>query len=282
MGFRFHRPYHVSPITRTIVVDHRILPLDADPTALTFRSARHRIMCEIPTDARDLNENEAGGQASQTTMRMVATSPPAGLAAASLPPLATAAAVKPCRRPGIRSPPAEIPSFGFLRMVMQRDRSSTRPRAGLTEIEPDLEEDPHDRWRTNGVSAEDFIYGEYDGHHTYHEGHEGLISWLFLPAVIAGLAYHVPSLRRSDACLRCPWQGEYLYIGAALFVVIFCAIEMGKPDKPHNFEPQIYNMDRAARDKLIADYNSMDIWDFNEKYGELWDFTVKRDDIVKL
>lgn len=82
--------------------------------------------------------------------------------------------------------------------------------------------------------------------------------------------------------LKCPWQGEYLYIGAAIFVVIFCAIEMGKPDKPHNFEPQIYNMDRAARDKLIADYNSMDIWDFNEKYGELWDFTVKRDDIVKL
>ncbi|XP_064995517.1 photosynthetic NDH subunit of subcomplex B 5, chloroplastic isoform X2 [Musa acuminata AAA Group] len=261
MGFRFHRPNHKS----------------------------HRIMCEIPTLARDLNDNEEGGEADQNKMGMVATSPPAALAAASLPPLATAVAVKPFRRLGIRAPPAETPSLGFLRMGMQRDRSSTRPRAGLTEIEPDLEEDPHDRWRTNGVSAEDFIYGEYDGHHTYHEGHEGgfweavvaeyqaaepptgfqgLISWLFLPAVTAGLAYHVP--------------GEYLYIGAAIFVVVFCAIEMGKPDKPHNFEPQIYNMDRAARDKLIAEYNSMDIWDFNEKYGELWDFTVKRDDIVKL
>lgn len=72
-----------------------------------------------------------------------------------------------------------------------------------------------------------------------------------------------------------------MYVGAGVFIVIFCAIEMGKPDKPHNFEPQIYNMERGARDKLIADYNSMDIWDFNEKYGELWDFTVKRDDIVK-
>lgn len=60
-------------------------------------------------------------------------------------------------------------------------------------------------------------------------------------------------------------------------MVIFCGIEMGKPDKPHNFEPEIYNMERSARDKLIADYNTMDIWDFNEKYGHLWDFTVKRD-----
>jgi len=72
-----------------------------------------------------------------------------------------------------------------------------------------------------------------------------------------------------------------LYIGAAVFVVVFCVIEMGKPDKPHNFEPEIYNMERGARDKLIADYNTMDIWDFNEKYGDLWDFTVKKDDILK-
>jgi len=77
-------------------------------------------------------------------------------------------------------------------------------------------------------------------------------------------------------------QGEYLYIGAAVFIVVFCIFEMRKPDKPHNFEPEIYMMERSARDKLIADYNSMDIWDFNEKYGELWDFTVNpRDDIVK-
>lgn len=72
-----------------------------------------------------------------------------------------------------------------------------------------------------------------------------------------------------------------MYIGAAIFVAIFCGIEMGKPDKPHNFEPQIYNMERGARDKLIADYNTMDIWDFNEKYGELWDFTVKNEEIIK-
>ncbi|THU62567.1 hypothetical protein C4D60_Mb01t06480 [Musa balbisiana] len=229
-------------------------------------------MFEIPTHARDLNNNEEGGEADQNKMGMVATSPPAALAAASLPPLATAAAVKPCRRLGIRASPAETPSLGFLRMGMQRDRSSTRPRAGLTEIEPDLEEDPHDRWRTNGVSAEDFIYGEYDGHHTYHEGNEGG----FWEAVVAEYQAAEPPTGFQGE------MGEYLYIGAAIFVVIFCAIEMGKPDKPHNFEPQIYNMDRAARDKLIADYNSMDIWDFNEKYGELWDFTVKRDDIVKL
>ena len=33
--------------------------------------------------------------------------------------------------------------------------------------------------------------------------------------------------------------------------------------------------------KLISDYNTMDIWDFNEKYGDLWDFTLKKDDITK-
>ncbi|KAF0925476.1 hypothetical protein E2562_016673 [Oryza meyeriana var. granulata] len=160
----------------------------------------------------------------------------------------------------------------------------------LTEIEPDLREDPIDKWRTNGVSPEDFEYGVYDGHHTYHEtqdkkgfwedvsewyqeaeppqGFQALISWLFPPAIILGMAFNVP--------------GEYLYIGAAVFVVVFCIIEMDKPDKPHNFEPEIYMMERSARDKLIADYNTMDIWDFNEKYGELWDFTVdRRDEIVK-
>lgn len=77
-------------------------------------------------------------------------------------------------------------------------------------------------------------------------------------------------------------KGEYLNIGAALFIIVFCIIEMDKPDKPHNFEPQIYNnMERGALDKLIADYNIMDIWDFDEKYGDLWDFTVKKDDILK-
>ncbi|XP_034685756.1 photosynthetic NDH subunit of subcomplex B 5, chloroplastic [Vitis riparia] len=161
--------------------------------------------------------------------------------------------------------------------------------AGLSEIEPDLNEDPVDRWGTNGISSEDFKYGYYDGHHTYFEGDDkgtfwgaiaedyaavepptgfqGFISWAFLPAIAAGMYFNVP--------------GEYLYIGAALFAAVFCIIEMDKPDKPHNFEPQIYNMERGARDKLIADYNTMDIWEFNEKYGDLWDFTVKKDDIEK-
>ncbi|KAM7485258.1 hypothetical protein LguiA_001267 [Lonicera macranthoides] len=162
--------------------------------------------------------------------------------------------------------------------------------AGLQEIEPDLNEDPKDRWATNGIDEEDFIYGEYDDHHTYHEGHEkkvsfwesvaedyaavgpptgfqGLISWLFLPAVATAMYFNAP--------------GEYLYIGAAVFTVVFCIIEMDKPSEPHNFEPQIYNMERGARDKLISDYNSMSIWEFNEKYGELWDFTVNNEHIVK-
>ncbi|KAL4200065.1 hypothetical protein AMTRI_Chr03g54500 [Amborella trichopoda] len=170
-------------------------------------------------------------------------------------------------------------------------RSITRLNAaGFAEIEPDLVEEKGDRWATNGVSAEDFHYGEYDDHHTYHEGEgekrtfwelvksdydaaeppsgfQGLLAWLFPPAVVAGMAMHV--------------EGEYLFIGAAVFVVIFCAIEIGKPDKPHNFEPEIYNMDRGARDKLIEEYNTMDIWDFNEKYGELWDFTLKNDELIK-
>jgi hypothetical protein len=44
---------------------------------------------------------------------------------------------------------------------------------------------------------------------------------------------------------------------------------------------EIYMMERSAHDKHIEDYNSMDIWDFNKKYGELWDFTVNREDLVK-
>lgn len=55
---------------------------------------------------------------------------------------------------------------------------------------------------------------------------------------------------------------------------------MDKPSEAHNFEPQIYNLETKSRDKLIADYNTMDIWDFNEKYGDLWDFTVTKDDIM--
>ncbi|XP_039043984.1 photosynthetic NDH subunit of subcomplex B 5, chloroplastic-like isoform X1 [Hibiscus syriacus] len=162
--------------------------------------------------------------------------------------------------------------------------------------------------------SEDFKYGEYDGHHTYFEGEEekgtfwgaiaddiqaiepttgfqakslhslllfsyinfvidcfqllaGLLSWLFLPAVAAGMFFNAP--------------GEYLFIGGGVFTIIFCIIEMDKPDKPHHFEPQIYNMERGARAKLINDYNTMSIWGFNEKYGDLWDFTIKKDDITK-
>jgi hypothetical protein len=77
------------------------------------------------------------------------------------------------------------------------------------------------------------------------------------------------------------FQMVYLFIGAGLFTTIFTIIELDKPDQPHNFEPQIYNMERGARDKLIADYNTMSIWDFNEKYGDLWDFTVVKNDITK-
>ncbi|KAK7279308.1 hypothetical protein RJT34_24356 [Clitoria ternatea] len=163
--------------------------------------------------------------------------------------------------------------------------------AGFNEIEPDINEDSRDPYATNGVDADDFLYGIYDGHHTYFEGEQkgtfwgslkeeiaaaepptgfqGLISWLFPPAIIAGVYFNVP--------------GEYLYIGAGLFTIIFCIIEMDKPDKPHHFEPHIYNMERGARDKLINDYNTMNIWEFNEKYGDLWDTTImkEKEDIMK-
>ncbi|CAK9168520.1 unnamed protein product [Ilex paraguariensis] len=179
-------------------------------------------------------------------------------------------------------------SFRFS-MYHSRLSSTRLNAAGFSEIEPDLNEDPIDRWRTNGVEPEDFEYGKWDEHHTYHEGDDkgtfwgsiaedyaaagpptgfqGIISWLFLPAIAIGMYFNVP--------------GEYLYIGAAVYAAIFCIIEMDKPSEPHNFEPEIYNMERGARDKLISDYNTMDIWDFNEKYGDLWDFTVKQDDIIK-
>ena len=182
-------------------------------------------------------------------------------------------------------------SFGVRYRSINNGRIAIRRlnAAGLSDIEPDLNEDPVDRWDNKGVSDDDFVYGVYDGHHTYYEGEDkstfwgsikedyaainpptgfqGLISWLFLPSVALGMYLNVP--------------GEYLYIGAAIFIVIFCIIEMDKPSEAYNFEPQIYNMERGARDKLISDYNTMDIWDFNEKYGDLWDFTVTKDDIMK-
>ncbi|KAI8561212.1 hypothetical protein RHMOL_Rhmol04G0320700 [Rhododendron molle] len=241
-------------------------------------------------------------------------------------------------------------SFGF-GAESQGKRGSTRLNAvGLTEIEPDINEDPKDRWATNGVSAEDFLYGEYDGAHTYHgedeegkhlfpdSGSEHHFGWCLLPnwakmtlqflelfgdmsqkimqrlnplrvsrvstiiadnsICLSNYNYHVcliwfSSISNRVYFMAIPpsnhcWHvfpcsgndtnnGEYLYIGAAVFTVVFCIIEMNKPSEPHNFEPQIYNMERGARDKLIADYNTMDLWDFNEKYGDLWDFTVKKD-----
>ncbi|TKY65178.1 Photosynthetic NDH subunit of subcomplex B 5 [Spatholobus suberectus] len=50
---------------------------------------------------------------------------------------------------------------------------------------------------------------------------------------------------------------EYLYIGAGIFTIIFCIIEMDKPDKPHHFELHIYNMKSGVQDKLMNDYNTM-------------------------
>ncbi|XVF43874.1 hypothetical protein PTKIN_Ptkin02bG0075700 [Pterospermum kingtungense] len=44
-----------------------------------------------------------------------------------------------------------------------RSRLTRLNAAGLSEIEPDLNEDPVDRWATNGVGSEDFKYGEMMG-----------------------------------------------------------------------------------------------------------------------
>ncbi|ONK76449.1 uncharacterized protein A4U43_C03F28000 [Asparagus officinalis] len=67
----------------------------------------------------------------------------------------------------------ELHGFILFNLGRKPNGKSTRLNVGLTEVEPDLEEDYRDRWRTNDISHEDFIYGEYDGHHTYHEGSEG-------------------------------------------------------------------------------------------------------------
>lgn len=40
-------------------------------------------------------------------------------------------------------------------------KSSTRLYAGLTDIEPDLNEDPVDRWRTNGIEMVMFLFFQY-------------------------------------------------------------------------------------------------------------------------
>ncbi|EFH39897.1 predicted protein [Arabidopsis lyrata subsp. lyrata] len=129
--------------------------------------------------------------------------------------------------------------------------------AGLSQIEPDINEDPIGQFEINSIEMEDFKYGYYDGAHTYYEGEvqkgtfwgaiaddiaavdqtngfQGLISCLFLPAIAAGMYFDAP----------------------------------------------IYKLERGARDKLISDYNTMSIWDFNDKYGDVWDFTIEKDDIA--
>lgn len=72
-----------------------------------------------------------------------------------------------------------------------------------------------------------------------------------------------------------------MFIGAAVFATVFTIIQLDKPAEAHHFEPEIYNMERGARDKLINDYNTMNKWEFNEKYGHLWDFTLKDQQIPK-
>lgn len=103
--------------------------------------------------------------------------------------------------------PSHPKTLAFLRLskTNPNPRSSTRLHAaGFAEIEPDLPEGTFDPWATGGISAvssiaplqlknfllanfwfwfiyfwlsdelqEDFVYGEYDGHHTYNEGDEG-------------------------------------------------------------------------------------------------------------
>uniref|UniRef100_A0A453GEU5 Uncharacterized protein n=1 Tax=Aegilops tauschii subsp. strangulata TaxID=200361 RepID=A0A453GEU5_AEGTS len=72
----------------------------------------------------------------------------------------------------------------------------------LTEIEPDLQEDPIDKWRTNGVLPEDFVYGVYDGHHTYDEG-QGLLSCVL--SCIQNKLYACVSLAKSCADSNVMW-----------------------------------------------------------------------------
>ncbi|KAE9455766.1 hypothetical protein C3L33_12333, partial [Rhododendron williamsianum] len=87
-------------------------------------------------------------------------------------------------------------SFGF-GAESQGKRGSTRLNAvGLTEIEPDINEDPKDRWATNGVSAVRTFWGYVAEDYAAVEppsGFQGFISWLFPPAIVAGMYFHAPS-----------------------------------------------------------------------------------------
>ncbi|KAI3995715.1 hypothetical protein MKX01_020788 [Papaver californicum] len=70
----------------------------------------------------------------------------------------------------VASIPKPVAPLGFLNNKLSRSpSSSTRLNAGLTDIEPDLNEDKRDPWATNGIDTEDFVFGKYDGHHTYFE-----------------------------------------------------------------------------------------------------------------
>ncbi|XP_020871040.1 photosynthetic NDH subunit of subcomplex B 5, chloroplastic isoform X2 [Arabidopsis lyrata subsp. lyrata] len=150
--------------------------------------------------------------------------------------------------------------------------------AGLSQIEPDINEDPIGQFEINSIEMEDFKYGYYDGAHTYYEGE--VQKGTFWGAIADDIAAVDQTNGFQAAGMYFDAPGEYLFIGAALFTVVFCIIEMDKPDQPHNFEPQIYKLERGARDKLINDYNTMSIWDFNDKYGDVWDFTIEKDDIA--
>ncbi|BBN19187.1 hypothetical protein MPTK1_8g08560 [Marchantia polymorpha subsp. ruderalis] len=122
-------------------------------------------------------------------------------------------------------------------------------------VEPDLVEEAYDFNLTAGEDREDdFPFGKADGHHTWHKEDndvgfiEGLqqqieesggpatnpaqnaISWLFLPGVFAALAFGA--------------EMEYICAACVLFIFAFIGIEMAKPDKPSNFEPEISRQDR--------------------------------------
>eukprot|EP00268_Persea_americana_P020389 TRINITY_DN20588_c0_g1_i2.p1 TRINITY_DN20588_c0_g1~~TRINITY_DN20588_c0_g1_i2.p1 ORF type:complete len:144 (-),score=10.38 TRINITY_DN20588_c0_g1_i2:648-1079(-) len=109
---------------------------------------------------------------------MALSSSTSSLCCCSYPSLIAASSVshKPCKV-SVRSPSHPRPkTLAFLRLSKTHPslRGSTRLNAaGLTEIEPDLPEGKVDLWGTGGISSEEFVYGEYDGHHTYHEGNEG-------------------------------------------------------------------------------------------------------------
>ncbi|OAE22033.1 hypothetical protein AXG93_3719s1120 [Marchantia polymorpha subsp. ruderalis] len=141
-------------------------------------------------------------------------------------------------------------------------------------VEPDLVEEAYDfnltagedrKIHVHGTSVvendvhpwteDDFPFGKADGHHTWHKEDndvgfiEGLqqqieesggpatnpaqnaISWLFLPGVFAALAFGA--------------EMEYICAACVLFIFAFIGIEMAKPDKPSNFEPEISRQDRG-------------------------------------